>query len=219
MAETETYSGEYTPREEKANAIIHAAGLLCLTAGATVLLVIVSLQGDAYNIVGTSIYGATLIFLYLSSVLYHASRSRRAKYFFQVIDHIAIFLLIAGSYTVFMFSPPLRGGWGWSLFGVVWGLAAAGIMLKAFFFGRFEALSIALYLMMGWVVVISLPFMLRHFPEGSFVWLLAGGISYTIGVVFYGAKRIRYNHAIWHVFVLGGSACHLVAAYYFLMKV
>jgi len=196
--------------EEIANSATHGIGLLLSIAGFVVLLVFAILHGTASHIVACSIYGATLICLYAASTLYHAAVSPRLKRALKIFDHSAIYLLIAGTYTPFLLLY-LRGAWGWSLFGVVWGLAFAGIIFKFWFVDHFQYLSTAVYLAMGWLVVIAAKPVLAHVPTPSLLWLLAGGILYSSGVIFYAWKRLPYGHVIWHLFVLGGSICHYFA--------
>jgi hemolysin III len=196
--------------EELANSITHGIGLLLSVAGFVVLLVFAILHGTANHIVACSIYGATLICLYTASTLYHAVISPRAKRALKIFDHSAIYLLIAGTHTPFLLLD-LRGAWGWSLFGVVWGLAFAGIVFKFWFVDHFDYLSTAIYLAMGWLVVIAAKPILAHVPTVTLLWILAGGILYSSGVVFYVWKRLPYGHVVWHLFVMGGSACHYVA--------
>lgn len=197
-------------REELANALTHGVGAVASVAGAAVLIVFAALGGDAWRIVSTAIFGATLITLYTASTLYHAARSERARARLKIFDHCAIYLLIAGTYTPFMLVG-LRGGWGWSLFGVIWGLAVAGIVFKLFFTGRFRLLSTAIYVGMGWLALLAIGPMVRHLAPTTLVWLLAGGVAYTAGTLFYHNRRIPYAHAVWHVFVMAGSVCHAVA--------
>ena len=196
--------------EEIANTITHGIGLLLSIAGFVVLLVLAALRGTAWHIVACSIYGATLICLYTASTLYHAVISPRVKRALRIFDHSAIYLLIAGTYTPFLLVS-LRGPWGWSLFGVIWGLALVGVLFKFWFVERFAILSTAVYLAMGWLVVIAAKPVITHLPLTAIIWLLAGGLAYTGGVIFFAAKRIPYSHAIWHLFVLAGSICHYFA--------
>jgi hemolysin III len=196
--------------EEIANAITHGIGLLLSIAGFVVLLVLAALRGTAWHIVACSIYGATLICLYTASTLYHAVISPRVKRALRIFDHSAIYLLIAGTYTPFLLVS-LRGPWGWSLFGVIWGLALVGVLFKFWFVERFAILSTAVYIAMGWLVVIAAKPVITHLPLTAIIWLLAGGLAYTGGVIFFAAKRIPYSHAIWHLFVLAGSICHYFA--------
>ncbi len=196
--------------DEIANTVTHGIGLVLSVAGFVVLLVLAAVRGSAWHIVACSIYGLTLICLYTASTLYHAVVSPRIKRALRIFDHSAIYLLIAGTYTPFLLVN-LRGPWGWSLFGVIWGLALAGILFKFWFVERFGFLSTAVYIAMGWLVVIAAKPVITHVPFTALVWLLAGGLAYTAGVIFYASKRIPYSHAIWHVFVLAGSICHYVA--------
>lgn len=196
--------------EEVANTITHGVGLLLSIVGFVVLLVLAALRGTAWHIVTCSIYGATLICLYTASTLYHAVISPRVKRALRIFDHSAIYLLIAGTYTPFLLVS-LRGPWGWSLFGVIWGLALAGVLFKIWFVERFVILSTAVYIAMGWLVVIAAKPVITYVPFTALIWLLAGGLAYTGGVIFFAAKRIPYSHAIWHLFVLAGSICHYFA--------
>jgi len=196
--------------EEIANAITHGIGLLLSIAGFVVLLVLAALRGTAWHIVACSIYGATLICLYAASTLYHAVISPRVKRALRIFDHSAIYLLISGTYTPFLLVS-LRGPWGWSLLGVIWGLALAGVLFKFWFVERFAILSTVVYIAMGWLVVIAAKPVITHLPLTAIIWLLAGGLAYTGGVIFFAAKRIPYSHAIWHLFVLAGSICHYFA--------
>ncbi|MGH7552632.1 MAG: PAQR family membrane homeostasis protein TrhA [Longimicrobiales bacterium] len=196
--------------EEIANSLTHAAGLIASIAGTAILIVLSALNGTARHIVGSAIFGATLVLLYTASTLYHSVRSQRVKARLRVMDHCAIYLLIAGTYTPFTLVG-LRGGWGWSLFGVVWGLAVAGLVFKLFTTGRFARLSTAVYLAMGWLGLIAAVPLAQRLSPVTLAWLVAGGIAYTAGTPFYHNRRIRYAHAVWHVFVLAGSVCHAIA--------
>jgi hemolysin III len=164
--------------------------------------------------VGASVFAATIVLLYLASTLYHALPRNRAKRVLQVIDHGAIFLLIAGTYTPFTLGV-LRGAWGWTLLGVVWGLAAVGIVLKAVGRLRHPALSVCLYLGMGWLVLIAVRPLWLRVPLAGLLWLLAGGLAYTAGLAFFAAKGMRYSHLVWHLFVLAGTACHFFAVLWY----
>jgi hemolysin III len=197
-------------REELANVLTHGVGVVASVSGAAVLIVLAALSGDAWVIVGVSVFATSLIALYTASTLYHAVRSSVLKARLKVLDHAAIFLLIAGTYTPFMIGA-LRGGWGWSLFGVIWGLAVAGIGLKLVFTGRFQVLSTAMYVAMGWLVLVGMGPLVRALDPVTLVWLVAGGVAYTAGTPFYHSPRIPYAHAVWHLFVLAGSVCHAIA--------
>lgn len=199
--------------EELANAVTHGIGLILSLAGFVILLVLAAMHGSAWHIVGCGIYGATLVCLYGASTLYHGIPSPRLKRTLKIFDHCAIYLLIAGTYTPFLLVN-LRGGWGWSLFGIIWGLALAGILLKFWFVDHFQILSTTVYLLMGWLAVIVVKPLLIMVPAVGLIWLLAGGLLYTTGIVFFAWKKIPYNHVIWHVFVMAGSACHYFAVLY-----
>ncbi len=196
--------------EELANTITHAAGIGLSIAGLIFLLVRAVLYGDIWQIVSFSIYGSSLILLYLASTLYHGFKSKRAKEILRVFDHSAIYLLIAGTYTPFLLVT-LRGPWGWTLFGIIWGLAITGIILKITFGPKYEILSTIFYILMGWVVIIAIKPLLAALPLGGFLWLLAGGLAYTGGVLFFAWEKLPFNHAIWHGFVLAGSLFHFIA--------
>jgi hemolysin III len=197
-------------REELANVLTHGAGAVVSLVGATALVAIAVIGGDAWKVVASAVFGTTLVLLYTASTLYHAGRSPVARARLKVLDHCAIYLLIAGSYTPFTLIG-LRGGWGWSLFGVSWALAVAGTVFKLFFIGRFPRLSTAIYIAMGWLAVVAIGPMLHRLPAVTLAWMLAGGITYTVGTAFYHNRRIPYAHAVWHLFVIGGSACHFAA--------
>ena len=203
-----------SPDEELANSLTHGFGLALSLVAAPVLIVTAIATDDIWRIVAVSIYAATLVMLYAASTLYHSVRKVAHKEAWQRVDHAAIYLLIAGTYTPFTLIS-LRGPWGWSLFGVVWGLALIGVILKSSFGARLPALSTWLYLAMGWIIVIALhPLSLHVAPEGL-RWLALGGALYTGGVVFYVWERIRYSHAVWHLFVLGGSMAHFAAVLWY----
>ena len=196
--------------EEFANTVTHGVGLGLSLAGFVVLIILAAMRGTAWHVVSCAVYGITLVILYAASTLYHAIQSPRAKRVLRIIDHGAIYLLIAGTYTPFTLVN-LRGGLGWTLFGVVWGLAALGILFKLFHVDRFPIASTLVYLSMGWLVVVAWKPVVTLIPMGGIALIAAGGLAYTVGVIFYAAKRIPYNHAIWHLFVLAGSIFHYVA--------
>ncbi|HXZ11816.1 MAG TPA: hemolysin III family protein [Candidatus Sulfotelmatobacter sp.] len=198
------------PAEELANSLTHGVGLVLSIVGFATLVSLAVMRGSAWRIVSCAIYGSSLLCLYAASTLYHSTRSRRLKRVLKVCDHCAIYLLIAGTYTPFLLVN-LRGGWGWCLFAVVWGLAMAGILFKVWFVEHSSVLSTAVYLLMGWLALVAAKPMLIRVPPSGLLWLLAGGVLYTVGVVFYAWKRVPYGHAIWHCFVLVGSTCHYFA--------
>jgi hemolysin III len=194
---------------ERFNSFTHLTGLVLAVAGAALLITRSSLQGDAWKIVGSSIFSASMVLLYGASSLYHSVRGEAKKVLVK-LDHCAIYLLIAGTYTPFSLVT-LRGPWGWSLFGVVWGLAVLGI-IKELCFGRDRFPSVPLYLAMGWLAVVAAVPLVRELPGAGLVWLVAGGVSYTAGILFYANdERWRHAHGIWHLFVLAGTACHYMA--------
>ncbi len=199
-----------TPGEEIANSVSHGVGLLAAVVAGPVLVVDAVQRGGATGVIGASVFAATVGLLYLASMLYHALPPNRAKRVFQVLDHSAIFLLIAGTYTPFTLGV-LHGAWGWSLLGLVWSLALVGVVLKAISGVRYPRFSVGLYLAMGWVVLIAVKPLWLLMPAEGLFWLLSGGIAYTAGVAFYAAKRVRYSHFVWHLFVLAGTACHFIA--------
>ena len=205
----------FTLGEEIFHSITHGIGSGLSIAGLTLLVVLAALYGDVYQIVGFSVFGISLVVLYLSSTLYHGLQHPKTKRIFKVFDHSSIYLLIAGSYTPFLLVA-LRGTAGWILLGVVWAIALFGITLKVLFIDRFQILSVITYLLMGWLCVFVFREMLINIPIAGIIWLAAGGVLYTVGVIFYAMQKIPYMHAIWHFFVMGGSICHYFAVLLFL---
>jgi hemolysin III len=203
-------TASYTPREELANSLTHGVGAVLAVGGLVWLVTLAAIRGDAWHVVACSIYGGAMVVLYTASTLYHAIPTPRVKRALRTFDHAAIFLLIAGTYTPFTLVS-LRGPWGWSLFGIVWGLAAAGIVLALAFPGRWRALSLVLYVTMGWAVVVAVGPLLAALPARGLVLLLLGGLAYTGGLGFYAWKRLPYGHAVWHLFVLAGTVLHFLA--------
>lgn len=198
------------PVEEVANCVTHGVGLVLSVAGLIALVILACLSGDGWHIVSGTVYGASLVTLYLASTLYHGARTERAKHLLQVLDHCCIYLLIAGTYTPFTLVT-LRGGWGWTLFGLVWGLSLAGILFRVRFGTRYRPVAVASYVLLGWLCVIAAKPILTIVPTGAILWIVAGGIAYTSGVFFFASNRIRHAHAIWHLFVMAGSICHFIA--------
>jgi hemolysin III len=205
--ETQARKALYTVGEEIAHALTHGLGLVLSIAGAALLVAAASLRGDAWHVVGCAVFGTTLVLLYAASTLYHGAPIGRAKRLLQRLDHAAIFLLIAGTYTPFTLVS-LRDGWGFALFALVWGIALVGVALVAAIPQHMRRLSVALYLAMGWMVVIVLEPLARSVGTDGLTLLVLGGLAYSVGVIFYAWERLPYNHAVWHVFVLAGSACH-----------
>lgn len=206
----------YSRGEEIANWVTHGIGLAASIVGLTLLIVYSSLRGNAWHVVSFTVFGLTLLMLYTVSTIYHAQRDERGKLFFRKLDHAAIFLLIAGTYTPFLLTY-LRGPWGWPLFGVVWGLCGAGAVFQLLFGLRFRLVATLAYLFLGWLVVVVLEPMITYVPHGGLWLLFAGGLCYTVGVIFYLWRQLRYHHAVWHGFVLGGSTCHYLAVLLFLL--
>jgi len=206
---------EQTKGEEIANSISHGIGLVIALLGAPFMILHAIQHDSAKFLVGTCIFSATMIFLYLASTLYHALPKGKAKRVFQSIEHSAIFLLIAGTYTPFTLGV-LNGAWGWTIFGLVWGLAVIGVTLKIIYQASHPMLFTSLYLLMGWVIVIAVNPMLALVPTEGLLWLLAGGLSYTAGVVFFAADaQLKYGHFIWHLFVIAGTGCHYFAVLWY----
>ena len=194
--------------EEIVNSLTHGVGLLLSAAMLPVLVIVAVRGGDPWRIAAASVYGATLVLLYATSTLYHAIPGARAKAVLRRCDHAAIYLLIAGTYTPFVLGP-LRGAWGWSLFAVIWTIAVSGVVFKAVFGVRLPRLSTALYVVMGWLVIVAAVPLARRLPGPGIALLFVGGLFYTSGVIFYARDhRIRFGHAAWHLFVLAGSAAH-----------
>jgi hemolysin III len=200
--------------EEIANSVTHGLALLASLVGLPVLIVVAASRGDAWQIAGAALFGATLVLLYSASTLYHALPPSRAKRVFRVLDHAAIYLLIAGTYTPFALGA-LRGSWGWTLLGTIWTLAGAGIALKASLGFRFARASTAVYLLMGWLALVAVGPLASRIGAAGVAWLLAGGLSYTAGVLFFAWGRLRYAHAVWHLFVAAGSVCHFFAVLWY----
>ena len=203
-----------SPGEEIANSVSHGVGLVVALIAAPVLIVTAARRGGTAAVVGASVFTATMVLLYLSSTLYHALPRNKAKRILRVLDHGAIFLLIAGTYTPFTLGV-LRGAWGWTLLGLVWSLAVLGILLKAVGGLRHPVLSTGLYLGMGWLILIAVRPLWLRVPLPGLLWLAAGGLAYTAGVAFFAAEPVRFSHFVWHLFVLAGTACHFLAVLWY----
>ncbi|HEV8589488.1 MAG TPA: hemolysin III family protein [Pyrinomonadaceae bacterium] len=203
-----------TVSEEIANSVSHGVGLALAITATPVLIIAAARGGTVWNIVGVSIFAASMILLYLASTLYHAIPHDRAKSIFRVLDHGAIFLLIAGTYTPFTLGV-MRGPWGWTIFGLVWSMAVFGLTMKAIFGAHHRWLTVPLYLVMGWLAVIAAPHILFRMPLPALVWLLAGGFAYTAGVLCFKAHKVRYSHFAWHLFVIAGTVCHFFAVLWY----
>ncbi|MCK7543827.1 hemolysin III family protein [Marinobacter bryozoorum] len=199
--------------EEWLNSATHGIGAVLSVIGTIALVVAAGQMGDAWKMVSFSIFGATLIMLYMASAFYHGSRSPRLRSVFKTLDHCAIFLLIAGTYTPFLLVN-MRGTVGWTFFSIIWSLALSGVILKVVFKHRFRLVRVGIYLLMGWLIVFASADLVNSLSETALHLTIAGGLVYTVGVVFYLLDRIPYMHAIWHLFVIGGSACHFSAIYF-----
>jgi len=206
----------YSPTEEKINIYSHALGLLLSCAALLLLLMRASQYGNAWHMVSFAIFGLSLIALYAASTVYHSATRPALRARLRIIDHATIYILIAGTYTPFALIT-LSGPVGWTIFTVTWGMAISGIVLKLFFTGRFNVISTLMYVFMGWIIVFAVKPLIASFPMAGIYWLVAGGLSYTMGAVIYSIKSVPLNHAIFHLFVLGGSVCHFVAVYFFVL--
>lgn len=206
----------YSAGQEIANSLTHGVGAALAAGGAALLISLACLRGNVWHIVSFSVYGGTLFLLYLVSTLYHSLPPSKAKRVFEVLDHSSIFLLIAGTYTPFLLVT-LRGPWGWFLFGVVWGLSIAGIVFKVFFTGRFRLFSTVLYIGLGWIILLALKPLLASLPAGGLALLTLGGLSYSLGTIFYHRRSLKYGHAVWHLFVLAGSLFHYFAVFFYVL--
>ncbi len=211
-----TSDSRYTIGEEIANSITHGLGAGLAIAGLVFLVYYSAVYGTIWHIVSCAIYGTTLVLLYTISTLYHSIPSPRFKSVMRILDHSAIFLLIAGTYTPFTLVS-LRGPWGWSLLGVIWGAAILGILFQTALQKSWVSLTVALYVLMGWAIVVAVKPLLDVIPTEGFLLLLYGGLAYTLGTAFYIWKQMRFHHAIWHVFVLAGSAFHFFAVFYYVL--
>jgi hemolysin III len=207
---------EYTLGEEIANSITHGVGALLSLVGTAILLYRAARYGTTLHVVSFAVYGSCLFLLHLSSTLYHALRPPRAKRVFRVFDHCSIYLLIAGTYTPFLLLS-LWGRWGLTLLVAIWTLAIAGIVFKSLFIGRLQRASVLLYILMGWMIIVAAREAWARVPHAAIGFVAAGGLFYTLGVAFYAWKSLPYNHAVWHLFVLGGSVCHYAAILLYLM--
>ena len=206
----------YSEEEELANRLTHIFAAAISLVGIVFLVIAASRTGDPYRIVSSAIFCGSLSVFYVISTLYHTIRSPKSRYVFRVLDHAGIYLVIAGTYTPFTLVP-LRESSGWALFGVVWGLAIAGAIFKSFMTYRLAFLAPVLYIALGWLIVVDLEGLLTLVPIKGVLWLVAGGLFYTVGIVFYAFDRIPYNHAIWHVFVIAGSLCHYLSILWYVV--
>ena len=214
--ETHPRAGYYPPFEEKLNIISHGFGFALSIVGLLLLIYRAHSLGEVIHLVSFSVFGASLILLYAASTFYHSAKSPGLRYKLNILDHASIYLLIAGTYTPFALVT-LSGFTGWVIFGVVWGMAAIGVVLKLFYTGRFHLLSTSMYVLMGWIIVFAIKPLINNLELPGLWWLFGGGISYTLGAVFFSIDRIKYNHAIFHLFVLTGIFCHFISIYFYVL--
>lgn len=213
-----TITGRYSIGEEVVNSLTHGLGIIFSLVGMVALISSSSGSGDIWRLVGCAVFGTTLILLYTASTLYHGVQKPDLKSIMRILDHSTIFLLIAGTYTPFTLVN-LRGPWGWSLFGVIWGLALFGILVQTALLRQWVGISVALYVVMGWAVVVAVKQLLVAVAPSGMMLLLAGGLAYTCGIVFYVWHKLPYHHAIWHLFVLAGSICHFFAVLFYAVPI
>ena len=209
-------TAEYGFLEETFNSITHGIGALTSIAGLVLLIVFSSIYGSTSHIISCTIFGVTLVLLYTASTLYHSFQKPNIKQFFKILDHSCSYVLIAGTYTPFMLVT-LRGFLGWTIFAAVWFMALAGILFKVFFVHRFQIISTIAYVAMGWIIVLAIKPLFQTLQSGGIIWLICGGLAYTLGVIFYAWKKLPFNHAIWHLFVLTGSTCHFFAVLFYVV--
>ncbi len=206
----------YSVREERLNIATHAFGLALSLAALPLLIIRASAYGSAVHVVSFSIFGASLVILYAASTMYHSAQEIRLRKRLNIFDHASIYVLIAGSYTPFTLVT-LDGTIGWMIFGISWGLALTGIILKLFFTGKYDILSTIMYVLMGWVIVFAIKPLINNLSSEGLIWLFAGGMSYTVGAIIYSVHKIKFNHAIFHIFVLIGSFCHFISVYFYVI--
>lgn len=208
----------YSKKEEKLNVISHAIGLVLSVVALVLLVVFSSLKGSTWHIVSFSIYGASLIVLYSASTFYHYIQNPKLRRKLNIFDHASIYILIAGTYTPFALVV-LKGWVGWTIFGISWGLALSGVILKLFFTGKYDKISTVAYVLMGWLIIFAIKPLVSNLPLEGLIWLISGGIFYTIGALLYSLKKIYYNHAVFHVFVLLGSFSHFIAVFFYVLPI
>jgi hemolysin III len=214
--DTEKPTLEYTVTEEIIHALTHGVGVVLSIAGLSWMLYLSIAAADPWRIAASTIYGVTLISLFLASTVYHSMYASRHRDIYKLLDHCAIYLLIAGSYTPFLLVA-MRTDKGWWLFGTVWAIATAGIIKKLWFRHRFPKIALASYLAMGWLIVVAAPQLSDAIGPNGMKWLIGGGLFYSVGAIFYAMKRIPFNHAVWHVFVLGGGICHFLGIVWYVL--
>ena len=208
----------YDPKEEKLNVLSHGLGLILSVVALVLLITYSSLYGSAWHIVSFSIYGASLIVLYSASTLYHYTQTPKLRHRLNIFDHSSIYILIAGTYTPF--TLVVLNGWvGWTIFGVSWGLALTGVILKLFFTGKYDKISTIAYVLMGWLIIFAIKPLISGLSIEGLLWLFSGGLAYTVGAILYSIKGMKYNHAIFHIFVLIGSFCHFIAVFFYVLPI
>jgi len=208
----------YPPVEEKINIISHAIGFILSIVALVLLVMRANMYGDVWHIVSFSIFGASLMILFAASTFYHSAKKPALRNRFKIIDHAAIYVLIAGTYTPFTLIT-LDDTIGWVIFGISWGLALTGIILKLFFTGKYNLVSTIMYVLMGWIIVFAIKPLINNLPSDGLLWLFAGGIAYTIGAALYSIKKIKFNHAVFHICVLIGSFCHFISVFFYVLPV
>jgi hemolysin III len=206
----------YPPFEEKINIVSHAFGLILSIAALVILVLCANLHGNVWHIVSFSVYGASLIILYTASTFFHSSKNEKLRYSLNIVDHSSIYVLIAGTYTPFALVT-LNGTIGWIIFGVIWGLALVGVILKFFFIGKYYLISTIMYVLMGWIIILAVKPLIDNLALAGIIWLFVGGASYTIGAFFFTFNKIKFNHAIFHIFVLIGSFCHFMSIFFYVL--
>jgi len=206
----------YPPAEERINIASHAIGLVLSVIALILLVARAAIYGNVWHITSFSIFGISLVMLYTASTVYHSTKDAKLRSRLRIVDHATIYILIAGTYTPFTLVT-LNGFTGWWIFGITWGLALTGIILKLFFTGRFEIISTLMYVFMGWVIVFAIEPLVNNFSTAGIAWLVAGGVAYTLGAILYGVRIMKYNHATFHVFVLIGSAMHFVSVFFYVL--
>ncbi len=215
MKETENLK-HYSPIEERINIGSHAIGFILSIVALVLLVRYASIYGNAWHIVSFSIFGVSLMVLYAASTVYHSAKNPQFRRKMRIVDHASIYILIAGTYTPFTLVT-LHGVTGWVVFGVTWGMAVTGIILKLFYTGKYDSISTLMYVFMGWIIVFAIKPLINNLSSDGLFWLVAGGMAYTTGAILYSIKKIKFNHAIFHVFVLIGSVCHFVSVYFYVL--
>jgi hemolysin III len=208
----------YSPLEESINIASHAIGFVLSVVALVLLVRHASINGDVWHVVSFSVFGISLVVLFAASTVYHSAKNHQFRTKMRIVDHAAIYILIAGTYTPFTLVT-LNGFAGWMVFGVTWGMAVTGIVLKLFFTGKYELISTLMYVFMGWIIVFAIEPLIENLSSDGLAWLVAGGMAYTTGAVLYSIERIRFNHAIFHLFVLLGAACHFISVYFYVLPI